>query len=149
MNEEMREAVIAIIRTSAIGTAVGGRIYKADQVPPTTIVGGVSIPTPFPRCYVALRRSPNYVQYNRADGGIDRTVYFEVLFAQTTAVSATADKDIEGWDKQAKLLLHYGVSCPTLVYARRIGDSPATQQADDLNTYLVGGGMYEAFFQEG
>jgi hypothetical protein len=149
MNEELREAVIAIIRASSVGAGVGGRIYKADQVPPTTIINGVSSPTPFPRCYVALRRSPNYVQYNRADQGIDRIQLFEVLFAQTTAASPTADKDIEGWDKATKALLHYGVSCTNLIFARRIGDSPATQQSDDLNSYLVGGGMYEAHFQEG
>jgi hypothetical protein len=149
MNEEMREAVIAVIRGSAIGTGVGGRIYKADQVPSTVQVNGQSVPTPFPRCYVALRRSPNWTQYNRADGGIDRIQYFEVLFAQTTAVSPTADKDIEGWDKAAFALLHYGVSCPNLVYVRRIGESPAAQQSDDLNSYLVGGGIYEALFQQG
>jgi hypothetical protein len=149
MNEALREAVIALIRGSAIGTAVGGRIYKANQVPSTVIVNGLSVVTPFPRCYVALRRSPNYVRYNRMDGGIDRIQLFEVLFAQTTAMSATADKDIEGWDAATKTLLDYNVSCPNLIFVRRIGDSPATEQADDLNAYLMGGGMYEAHYQEG
>jgi hypothetical protein len=148
MNEELRDAVIALIRASAIGTAVGGRIYKADQVPPTTIVNGSAVPTPFPRCYVALRRSPNWVRYNRADRGIDRVQLFEVLYAQTTTVSATADKDIEGWDKATKSLLDFGVACTNLIFVWRIGDSPATQQADDLTSYLMGGGMYEAHFQE-
>lgn len=140
MNYDLVAAIIVLIRASATGTAVGGRIYQGSQVPPNV---------PFPRCYVNLRRSPNYVQYNRADGGIDRTQVLEILFAQTTANDASPFRSIESWDKAVRTLLNYNVIAPNLISFRRVADSPTSQQADDLNTYLTGGGLYEAMFQEG
>jgi hypothetical protein len=146
MNFDLVFAVIAFIRASAVGAALGGRIYPAAQIPPNAL---------FPRCYIALRQSQNYYSFNKRDGGVDRHQTVDILFAQTVAVSPTAFKDIEGWDKATRALVEWNIHrysvppVPDLTSFQRVADYPTSNQVDDLNTYVMGGGTYDAFYQEG
>jgi hypothetical protein len=144
MNDELVRSILAILRadndpTAGLNAAMGGRFYPSAQVPANA---------PFPRNYIELRRSPNYTRWNRSDGAIDREQPVAILWATNTAVSATAFFDIQRWDRRARGLLEYNVHAPNLVYFIRSGDIEPSMQSDDLNTYVMGGGLYTAYFQE-
>jgi hypothetical protein len=145
VNDELVRNIIAILRadtdpTVGVSTAVGGRHYPSAQVPANA---------PFPRNYIELRRSANYTRWNRSDGAIDRHQQVAVLWATNTATSATAFFDIQRWDRRSRLLLEFSIRATGLVYFMRIADIEPTMQSDDLNTYVMGGGLYDAYFQEG
>lgn len=147
MNDELVKAIIALMRTdtdpaAGLNSAVGvsGRFYPSPQVPANA---------PFPRNYVELRRPPNYTRWNRSDGAVDRYQPVAILWATNTATSPTAFFDIERWDRRARQILEYNVRATNLVWFMRMGDVEITTQSDDLNTYVMGGGLYEAYFQEG
>jgi hypothetical protein len=142
MNEALIQAVIKCIRDDVLGTgvaaALGGRIYDRSQVPPEAA---------FPRCYVGPRRGS---RYNRptASEGPDRYIPFEILFATTTQRSPTAARDIGVWDLAIVPLVQQYIILPNLVSFFRIDDEETRPQADQRNTFLVGGGVYEAYVQE-
>jgi hypothetical protein len=152
MNDELVRSIIALMRADilpflhtdgilypGLNAAVGGRFYPSSQVPPNA---------PFPRNYIELRRPARYTRWNRSDGAIDREQPVAILWATNTATSATAFYDIQRWDRRARSLLEYNVRAAGLVYFMRVGDVESSMQSDDLNTYVMGGGLYTAYFQE-
>jgi hypothetical protein len=152
MNESLLKALvratIVLMRadtdpTLGINTKVGGRIYDISAVPANVA---------FPRAYIRIRRPPESVRWNRSDGGVDKHIPVEVLFASTTTASPTAAFDIMDLDARARVILEYNVTkemVPGLVWFRRTGDVENQPQANDLTTYVMGGGRYEAYIQEG
>lgn len=139
MNDALTAALVAALLASPIGTAVGGRIYPASDVPPNV---------PFPRCYIAFRRPPPYRNSNRTERSRDRTVVFDLLFASRTQDTPQLAHTLNLLDIQAEPYVT-AITCPNLVYVMRVNDVVQVPQSDDRNTYVVGGGQYEALMQEG
>lgn len=144
MYDALTQAIVAAILASPINAIIGGRIYPSTDVPPDAA---------FPRAYIAYRRPPNYSRFPIPDGGIDRKVIFDFLFASRKQDTAQLTHMIEVWDAQARpyieaITIAPVAGQPRLVYVMRVNDGMPIPQSDDRNTYVVGGGQYESYFQE-
>lgn len=144
MNWALIAAVVALLRADAthlvggqsLNAILGGRFYNEEDVP-----SGAD----FPRCYIGLDGRSKVTRWSTET---DRHAMFHLLFATTKALTPTGEQQIQAWDAAAAAILDMNVATAGLVYFRREGEISNPTQHDDLTSYLVGGSLWHAYFQD-